>query len=246
LAWIVFQNKGDGIMDKYILQAHSITKSYGRQIILSNLNINIERGSIYGLIGKNGSGKTTLLKILTKLIPQYKGAVFADKKFCISALIDSPSLYLNMSANENMHHHALLLGIKEKSAIVFFLDLVGLSNIGNKKVSAFSLGMVQRLKIAISLLSNPELLILDEPLNGLDPEGITELRNLILNLNKKSGTTILISSHILSELEQVATRFGILHNGKIVTEFKYQDLVNTNRTLENIYMDAIKGGEKID
>ncbi len=205
----------------------------------------IEKGEIYGLIGKNGSGKTTLFRILTGLIKRYKGTVSVGeagiRKNKLSAVIGSPSLFLNLTAFENMKAQALLLGMRDDSGLKQVLKTVGLEDCGNKPVRNFSQGMTQRLKIGTALLTKPDILILDEPINGLDPDGIAELRELLLRLNRTDGTTILISSHILSELEHVATCFGILHNGEIVKEIFIQDILQSGTTLEELYMQSIKG-----
>ncbi len=230
-------------MSQVILSINEIAKSYNNMPILTNVITNINKGDIYGLIGKNGSGKTTLLRIITGQIPNYKGSVVKrDKSIKISAVINSPALYLDMSAHQNLKAHALLLdncGIKDIKDV---LKLVGLENIGNKKVRDFSLGMTQRLKLAQALMENPDILILDEPINGLDPDGICELRNLILKLNKERDITIIISSHILSELENTATTFGILAGGKIVFQASKSEIEAKGKSLEDLYMHYTKGG----
>lgn len=228
-------------MQKLILNANNITKSYNKHSILRGLNMNISKGSIYGLIGKNGAGKTTLLRIIAGLIPSYGGEIIIDKANNISAIIDSPSLFLNMSAYENMKQQAILQGVMDYTIIETLLKTVGLEETQRKKTSDFSLGMTQRLKLAMSLISSPKFLILDEPLNGLDPDGISDLRILLTKLSQNDGVSILISSHILTELEQVATHFGILHEGKIAKEFNSQELSDNNITLEKIYMKITKG-----
>ncbi len=235
-------------MSYYALTAEHIQKDYNGKTILRDVSIHISNGDIYGLVGKNGSGKTTLLRILTGLIQKYNGTVAigqAGVQRCkISAVINSPSLFLNLSAFENMKVQAFLLGMRDDSQIKQTLKIVDLMDCTNKLVRNFSLGMLQRLRLGIALLANPDILILDEPVNGLDPDGIAELRELLLNLNQTSGMTILISSHILSELEHVATRFGILHNGEIVKEVFLQDLLQNGDSLEELYMQSIKGGKQ--
>ena len=200
------------------------------------------------MVGKNGSGKTTLFRILTGLIQRYKGTVSIEeagaKKIKVSAVINSPSLFLNLSAFENMKSKAFLLGMRDGSRIKQTLKIVGLEDCKNKLVRNFSQGMTQRLKLGVALLENPDILILDEPTNGLDPDGIVDFRELLLHLNHDSEMTILISSHILSELEQVATCFGILHDGEIVKEVFIQDILQSGTTLENLYMQSTKGGKQ--
>ena len=189
-------------MNNYILSAERISKKYGGTAVLRDVSMNIKRGEIYGLIGQNGSGKTTLFRILTGLINVHGGSVTArnpDGSRCkVSAVINSPSLFLNMSAYQNMKAQATLTGISDDARIEEALKTVGLLRSGKKPVKNFSLGMAQRLKLALALIENPDILILDEPANGLDPNGISELRELLIELNRSLGITILISSHILT------------------------------------------------
>lgn len=229
-----------------ILTGEHISKKYGRNIVLRDISIHIKRGEIYGLIGKNGSGKTTLLRILSGLIPNYGGKVTVKgigEHLCrIAAVINSPALFLNMTAFENMKEQAILLGLHDTAKIHQTLQIVGLDDCPNRKVHDFSLGMVQRLKLGMALLENPDILILDEPVNGLDPDGIADLRDLLHYLNQEQNMTILVSSHILSELEHTASCFGILSNGEIVKEISIQDIQENNTTLEALYMHYTKGG----
>jgi ABC-type multidrug transport system ATPase subunit len=198
------------------------------------------------LVGKNGSVKTTLLRILTGQIQRYSGTVSVEeagiRKVKVSAVINSPSLFLNLNAFENMKEQSFLLGIRNDNKIKQTLEAVGLEAFNHKPASDFSLGMTQRLKLGLALLENPDILILDEPVNGLDPDGIADLRALLLHLNRSSGITIMISSHILSELEQIATCLGILHNGEIVKEVSTQDILQKGSSLESLYMQYTKGG----
>lgn len=232
-------------MSHYILAGEHIQKKYNANTILKDASIHVKKGEIYGLVGKNGSGKTTLFRILTGLIQKYNGIVTIGEvgvqKSKVSAIINSPSLFLNLSAFENMKVQAFLLGMHDDNQIKRTLKTVGLQDCRNKLVGNFSQGMTQRLKLGIALLKNPDILILDEPINGLDPDGIKELRELMLNLNRVGGMTILISSHILSELEQVATCFGILHDGEIVKEIFIQEILQRGTTLEELYMQSTKG-----
>lgn len=197
--------------------------------------MNIEENSIYGLIGKNGAGKTTLIRIITGLQNPTKGnysiygVSYQDKEIKnirtrISAIVETPTIYMNLTAKENLIEHYKTIGLPSYDNIDELLSLVGLTNTQNKKVKYFSLGMKQRLAIAISLSSNPDFLILDEPINGLDPEGIIEIRELILNLNKHKGITILISSHYLDELSKIATHYGFIDKGTIIKEISKLEL----------------------
>jgi ABC-type multidrug transport system ATPase subunit len=226
-------------MSEYILSAEGIQKKYGGKTVLRDVSIRVKQGEIYGLVGKNGSGKTTLFRILTGLIPDYGGSVSAGRtggrESKISALIHSPSLFLNMTAFRNMKAQAYLLGIRDDGNIAQILNTVGLND-DKKAVKNFSLGMMQRLRMGMALLESPDILLLDEPANGLDPGGISELRALLLDLNRSAGVSILISSHILSELAQLASRIGILHDGEIVKELPAGDAVRDGTSLENIYM----------
>jgi len=231
-------------MSKYILTAEGIQKKYGSNAVLRNVSVKIKPGDIYGLVGKNGSGKTTLFRILTGQICDYRGKVTVNsingKAIKVSAVINSPSLYLNMSAARNMKSQACLLGINDYSRIEQTLAKVGLLNCGSKAVKHYSLGMTQRLKLAMALLDNPDILVLDEPSNGLDPDGIAELREQLLDINRTSGVTLLVSSHILSELEQISTCIGILHDGFILKELNTKEIHGKGMTLEKVYMEHIR------
>lgn len=233
-------------MNNYILSAEHIQKKYSGDTVLRNVSIYVKQGAIYGIVGKNGSGKTTLLRIITGLIKDYSGTVCIGKtdnrQSKISVVINAPSLFLNLSAYENMKEQACLLGVQDDNRIKETLLTVGLENCNNKPVKSFSLGMTQRLKLGLALLESPDILILDEPINGLDPDGIVELRELLHHLNQEGGMTILISSHILSELEQLITYLGILHKGEIVKEVSIGDIFENGTTLEKLYMQYTKGG----
>ncbi len=218
-----------------ILEIENLTKRYGNVTILDNLNMHVEKGAIYGLIGKNGAGKTTLIRILTGLqIPTsgsftIYGIKNTDKEIATSqsrmgAIVETPSIYQELSARDNLRVQFKLIGNPSFEGIDELLRLVGLSNCGKKKARYFSLGMKQRLGIAIALSNNPDFLILDEPINGLDPEGIIEIRELILKLNQKKNITILVSSHYLDELSKIATHYGFLDDGKIIKEITRAEL----------------------
>lgn len=215
----------------YVLQTSNLTKKYKKQTALNNVNINIKKGDIYGLIGKNGAGKTTLMKIVCGLIHSTHGEIklfestdLNKQRKRIGCVIEQPVIYPLMTAREILTYYNKLLGISDYSNIDDLLELVGLENAGSKKTKNFSLGMKQRLSIAISLIGNPDFLILDEPINGLDPSGILEIRELLLKLNYERDITILISSHILGELTKVTTKYGIIKDGNLIDEFESKDL----------------------
>ncbi|MDD2965518.1 MAG: ATP-binding cassette domain-containing protein [Bacteroidales bacterium] len=235
-------------MNYNILTGEHISKKYGNNHVLRDVSIHIKQGEIYGLIGKNGSGKTTLLRILCGLIPNYGGKItlanIGSSKCKIAALINSPALFLNMTAFENLKEQSALLGLHNDTKINDILKTIGLEDNANKVVKGFSLGMTQRLKLGMALLESPDLFILDEPVNGLDPDGIAALRELLHQLNKEYGMTILISSHILGELEHTATCFGILNDGVIIKELSIHDIQQSNSTLEKLYMQYTKGGNE--
>ena len=226
---------------EYILETNNLEKKYKNFKAISDLNIHVKKGAIYGLIGKNGAGKTTLIRLICGLQNPTSGtySIFGvkntDKKILrererIGAIVETPSIYVNMSAKDNLLEQFKLIGLPNTEAIDELLKLVGLENTGNKKAKNFSLGMKQRLGIAIALVNNPDLLILDEPINGLDPEGIIEIRELILKLSKKKKITILISSHYLDELSKIATDYGFVDNGGIIKEISSEEL---NKKMEH-------------
>lgn len=220
---------------QYIIQTQNLTKKFGKKAAVNTVSLHVKKGDIYGLIGKNGAGKTTLMRLLLGLTNANSGEIdlFSDKDLIagrrrIGALIENPALYKNETAFENMRRFAILSPTSDEE-IARLLNLVGLGYTGKKKVKQFSLGMRQRLGIAVAMLGNPEVMILDEPVNGLDPAGIKEIRNIILELNAK-GVTFLISSHLLDELGRIATTFGIMNDGVLVEEIATADLVNMCRT----------------
>jgi len=200
--------------------------------VLQNVNLSINRGEIYGLIGENGAGKSTLIRILTGLAFQSSGVVtlfgktenLRYERAKIGCTVEMPALYKDMTAKQNLEIQRVQRGIPDKKCISKTLELVGLDNTKKKKVNDFSLGMKQRLALAVALLGEPEFLILDEPVNGLDPTGIIELRELLKKLSKENHVTILISSHILSELNQLATCYGFLHHGKLLKQITATEL----------------------
>ena len=208
-----------------------LTKICGKRKILDGIDMNVPKGAIYGFIGKNGSGKTTTMRIILGLARPTKGSVtLADDykgplRKNLSGVIENPAFYPNMDAKSNMMTQCFAMGVKNaKEETKKLLELVGLNYDDKKKVKNYSLGMKQRLAIGMSMISDPSLLLLDEPINGLDPEGIKEIRETIVSLNKEKGVTIIISSHILSELEKIATHYGIINDGKMKTEFSASEL----------------------
>lgn len=216
------------------MEAKGITKKYRQTLALDNVALKLEKGKIYGFIGQNGAGKTTLIRLITGLAFPTGGELslwgktgekeLQEQRKRIGSLIEGPALYTNMTAYQNMEVQRIQRGIPDKSIIDKTLKIVGLADTGKKKVRNFSLGMKQRLGIAIALLNTPEFLILDEPINGLDPAGIKEIRNLIKTLNKEYGMTILISSHILEELYNTATDFILIDKGHIIEELSEAEL----------------------
>lgn len=216
-------------MQEIILETKNLTKKYKEFTALDNVNITINKGDIYGLIGRNGAGKTTLMKIITSLTNKTSGdfTLFHNTKENqkrIGSLIENPAFFPNLNAYDNLKYYALQKGINDKNKIHNALELVDLVDTKNKKYKNFSLGMKQRLGIALSILDNPDFIILDEPINGLDPIGISDMRKVFYKLNKEYNITILISSHILSELYTVANKFCIINQGKIVKELAKEEL----------------------
>ncbi len=219
-------------MSEMICQTTELCKNYKNFHVLQNVNLSINRGEIYGLIGENGAGKSTLIRILTGLAFQSSGEVILFGKTenlqyeraRIGCTVEMPALYKDMTAKQNLEIQRVQRGIPDKKCISRTLELVGLDNTKKKKVIDFSLGMKQRLALAVALLGEPEFLILDEPVNGLDPTGIIGLRELLKKLAKEKHVTILISSHILSELNQLATCYGFLHHGKLLRQITATEL----------------------
>lgn len=230
-------------MKDIILTTKNLTKKYNNVVALENINMQIKQGEIYGLVGKNGAGKTTLLRILTGQTEPSQGelslfhstskeAINRERKR-IGAIIETPSFYPYLSAYNNLEYYRIQRGIPGKNCVKQALEEVGLSDVGNKKYKSFSLGMKQRLGLALALMNKPELLLLDEPINGLDPFGIVEIRNLLLKLNQEKNITILISSHILSELSNLVTNYGFINNGKLMKQLSHDDLLKEcNKYLE--------------
>lgn len=237
-------------MKENIFKAVKLSKKYGDKYAVDNMNITIKAGDIYGLIGENGAGKTTLIRMITGLIHRTSGDMellmestdngLNDARVFIGSLIETPCFYGNMTAKENLEVSRLVRNIAGEDSINEVLKLVGLSDVGKKKVKNFSLGMKQKLGIANALLGKPKFLILDEPINGLDPMGIIEVRELLKKINKEKQITILISSHILGELSEIATTYGIISKGKLVEEISSKGLEEKCRGYINLKVDNVK------
>lgn len=236
---------------EYVLKTNALCKSYKHFKALNGLTMNIPKGAIYGLVGKNGAGKTTFIRLICGLQNPTSGeySLYGIKnsekeilKSCrrMGAVVETPSIYLDLTAAENLKEQYRILGIPSYDSIPKLLKLVGLENTGNKKAKNFSLGMRQRLGIAIALAGDPDFLVLDEPVNGLDPQGIIEMRELILKLNREHQITVLISSHILDELSRLATHYGFLDNGKMVKEISAEELEASCRKCVRLEVTNVK------
>lgn len=224
-----------------ILEAKDICKAYGKNMVLNQVNLTIKAGEIYGLVGENGAGKSSLMKVITGLTKPTSGEIslfgkknLEDERNKIGCLIENPALYMDMTARQNLEIQRTQRGIPGKSSIDEVLEIMDLKDAGNKRVKAFSLGMKQRLGIAIALLGRPQLLILDEPINGLDPTKIIYVREVLKNMNEEDGTTILISSHILPELHQLATVYGFIHHGKMLQQITDKELDEKSAWMESV------------
>ncbi len=219
----------------YVLKTNGICKYYKNFKALNGLTMNVPKGSIYGFIGRNGAGKTTLIRLVCGLQLPTSGefelygvknsdSAISESRRRMGAVVETPSIYLDMTAEDNLKQQYRILGMPSFDGIPKLLKLVGLENTGRKKAKNFSLGMRQRLGIAVALCGDPDLLVLDEPINGLDPQGIIEIRELILKLNREQKITVLISSHILDELSRLATHYGFIDSGRIVREMSAEEL----------------------
>lgn len=229
----------------FILKTTDLCKNFKGQMAVDHVSLNIRRNSIYGLLGPNGAGKSTTLKMITGILKPTSGSIEFDGHpwqrgdlTQIGALIETPPLYENLTAYENLKVRTTMLGLPDKR-IDEVLHIVRLTDTGKKRAGQFSLGMKQRLGIAIALLNNPQLLILDEPTNGLDPVGIEELRELIRSFPEK-GITVILSSHILSEVQQIADHVGIIANGVL----GYENELRSDENLEQLFMDVVKRHHK--
>ena len=236
---------------EYNLEANNNEKKYGHFKALNNLSMHIPKAAIYGLIGKNGAGKTTLIRLLCGLQKVTSGEYtiygisnnsrkIAEARKRIGGIIETPSICSDMTAIDNLKEQYKIIGLPSYSKLDEILKLVGLENTGKKTAKHFSLGMKQRLGIAISLVGHPDLLILDEPINGLDPEGIIEIRELILTLNREKGITFLISSHYLDELSKIATCYGIIDKGRIIKEIDKDELEQNFKIRTQIHVTNLK------
>lgn len=225
---------------EYVLETKALGKRYREFTALNGLNMHIPKGAIYGFVGRNGAGKTTLIRLICGLQEPTSGeytlygvkntdAKINRSRRRTSAVVESPAIYPDMTAEENIRQQYLVLGLPSTDGIAELLHLVGLDSTGKKKAKNFSLGMRQRLGIAVALAGNPDFLVLDEPVNGLDPQGIIEMRELILKLNRERGITVLISSHILDELSRLATHYGFLDGGRMVKEMSAEELEMRSR-----------------
>lgn len=236
---------------EYVLKTNNLSKHYRGFSALKGISMNVPKGAIYGFVGKNGAGKTTLIRLICGLQPPSGGDFelygvsntsrsIAKSRRRMGAVVETPSVSLEMTAEENLKQQYLILGLPGFDGLREILELVGLENTGRKKASNFSLGMRQRLGIAIALCGNPDFLVLDEPTNGLDPQGIIEIRELILKLNREQQITVLISSHILDELSRLATHYGFIDNGQIVREMSAEELESACRKCSGINVSDTK------
>lgn len=221
-------------MNEIVLRTSGLCKKYGNSLAVNNANIIINQGDIYGLVGKNGAGKTTLMRMISGLTMPTSGEIELFNEASVDGLcksrrrtgciIETPSFFPYLSAEKNLEYYRIQRGIPEKDCTLEVLKIVNLNNTGKKKFKNFSMGMKQRLGLALAIMASPDLLILDEPINGLDPTGIVEFREILLKLNRERNTTIIISSHILSELSQLATQYGFINNGRFVEQISAKDL----------------------
>lgn len=241
---------------EYLLSTENLTKQYKSYKAVNEVNLHISKGDIYGFIGRNGAGKTTFLKMISGLTHPTSGEItlfgckgsqlYEQNVFGrIGTLIEAPGLYPKLTAYDNMLLRCKLIGIKDRKTIGELLSLVGLEAVAKSKVKTFSLGMKQRLGIALALLGEPELLVLDEPINGLDPQGIVEIREILKELNEKRKITIIISSHILEELTKVATAFGVIHEGRLLREFTMEEFNDSASEHVEIKVDDVQKAKKI-
>lgn len=238
---------------EYVIETKNLTKKYGSSTVVDNINLHVPKGKIYGLLGRNGAGKTTTMKMMLKLIKVTKGNInlfgedFRNNNLYkkIGSIIETPGFYQNLTARDNLNILAKLHGNISKKEVQEALEVVGLHTEEKKNFSNFSLGMKQRLGIAAAIMHNPELLILDEPINGLDPIGISEIRSFLLRLSHEKGVTIFISSHVLSEIEQIADVIGVMNNGKLVEEVNILELQDKLKRYIEITVSDTKLAEKV-
>ena len=236
---------------EYVIETNNLSKKFPNKLAVDKVSVHVQKGDIYGLIGRNGAGKTTLMKMILGTLFPTEGeiALFGSKELDkqrvrIGSLIEAPGIYKGCTAFENMKRFSLLYGGTDED-IKELLAFVSLADTGKMKAGHFSLGMKQRLGLALSLLGNPEVLVLDEPVNGLDPAGIKEFRDIILKLNKEKGVTFVISSHLLDELGKIATHYGILSDGQLVDEISAHELQERCKTCLIIEADDFKKAEEV-
>lgn len=235
-------------MRNFAIETVGLTYNFGSQTVVKDLSLQVPKGSIYGFLGPNGAGKTTTIKILLNLLKSPSDQVFIFGKEInnnritslkrMGALVEQPAIYTHLTGKENLVNRCILLGIN-KSKSIEMLSLVGLTDAADKKAGNYSLGMKQRLGIALALISDPELLLFDEPTNGLDPNGIIEIRNLMIDLTTKHGKTILVSSHLLAEIERTATHVGIINKGELLFQGTIQELQNLSKPIVKIDVNDI-------
>lgn len=234
----------------YLLKTYNLIKAYNNKEVVSNVNMSVRKGEIYGFLGSNGAGKTTVMRMITNLVKPTSGEIrlfnekITDKSYeylkRLGTIIESPVFYEKLTAKENLELHREYMGYYDKKAVDTALDLVNLKNVDHKKVKDFSLGMKQRLGIARAILTKPELLILDEPINGLDPIGIKEMRDLFKLFCQEYGMTILLSSHILGEIEQIADTIGVINNGRLIKEVSMESIRESNTEYIELVTDNCK------
>lgn len=241
---------------EYVLKTENLTKKYRKFTALDGLTMSVPKGSIYGFVGRNGSGKTTLIRVICGLQEPNKGSYslygidrksgsITKSRRRMGAVVETPAIYTELSARDNLKQQYRVLGLPSFDGIDELLQLVGLSETGKKKAGNFSLGMRQRLGIAVALCGNPDFLVLDEPINGLDPQGIVEIRELILKLNRERQITVLISSHILDELARLATHYGFIDHGRIVREMSAEELEAQFRKCVRVEVSDVKALSKV-
>lgn len=235
-------------MANVVLKTKNLSKKYKKHLAVNSANLEVKQGDIYGLVGKNGAGKTTLLRMISGLTMPTSGEVemfgeasksgIGRSRMRTGCIIETPSFFPYLSAKKNLEYYKMQRGIVEPQAVDEVLKIVGLDDVGNKKFKNFSLGMKQRLGLALSIMASPDMLILDEPINGLDPTGIVEFREILLKLNREKNVTIIISSHILSELSQLATTYGFIHNGEFVEQISAKQLEEKCKSCIAIKVDS--------
>lgn len=239
---------------EYILTTENLTKIYGEKHAADSVSLHIKKGDVYGLIGRNGAGKTTILKMICGLSCPTSGSITFEGKtgaelskqmHKIGSLIETPGLFPKMSAYQNIKIKCILCGKNDDAYVKSLLKQVGLEKVGRKPTQSFSLGMKQRLGIALALVGDPELIVLDEPINGLDPQGIAEMREIIHKLSKERGMTVIVSSHILDELAKVADAFGIINDGKLIDEFTVEELESRCSKYTVLKVGEIEKTEKV-